>query len=694
MGISSDAIRNVALVGHGGSGKTTLTEHLLYRGGVIGKAETVESGKTVSDYMEEEVGHGFSVHTSLSSLGWKDHKINLLDTPGAADFVGEVVTAFRAAETALVVINGRAGVQIETIKLWRRLNNRNKPRIAFVNRMNEDRASYATCISDLQDKFQLPMVPITIPMGEGTDFRGVINLIEMKAYFTPESGAREKSGDIPQEYMATANEYHARMIETAALGDDELTEKYLETEDLTIDQARKGLMEGLRDNRIVPVLSGAGLLGSGIESLLNFLVTAAPSPAGLDEVAIGEDDEHGEQHIPINVSRPFSGYIFKTTIDQFSGKLSFLKVVTGKLFPDGEATKYGEGRKERFSKVYSAVGKKLVEETEVVAGDLCVVTKVASAHTNDTFHDPAFPVHYKPLALPQPVFSVAITGESKKDEDKIGEQLARMVEQDHTLRLEFNPETRENVFSGMGELHINLILDQLREKQKIGVQTKVPRVAYRETITKKSSATYRHKKQTGGHGQFGEVAINVRPIERGQHYEFANIIKGGSVSKGYIPGIEKGFHEAMESGVLANYPVVDVGIELYDGKEHAVDSSEMAFKMAARGALRDAMEKAGPVLLEPVMSLKVFVDEQYLGDVLSDLSTKRARVLGQESLGGGIIEIDAEVPQAEMLRYAIDLKSITSGTGGFEMEFNHYSPISGKIAQDVISAAQEEAAAS
>jgi elongation factor G len=352
-----------------------------------------------------------------------------------------------------------------------------------------------------------------------------------------------------------------------------------------------------------------------------------------------------------------------------------------------------EGKKDKVSKIYTMLGKKLEEVPELVAGDIGVLSKLALAATNDSFCTSDNVVTYKALQLPMPVHSVAINAGAKKDEDKLSDALARFVEEDKTFQVNFNPETKETVVSGMGELHINNVLSRIKDNQKIDIETRPPKVAYRETINGNAEATYRHKKQSGGHGQFGEVSIKIRPLQRGEQYDFANEIKGGSVSKGYVPGIEKGFHEAMEEGIVAGYPVVDVGITLVDGKEHPVDSSEMAFKMAARGALKDAMKKAKPTLLEPVMSLKVFIEEQYLGDVLSDLSSRRGRVQGQHQLGGGIVEIDALVPRAELLKYSIDLRSITSGTGGFEMEFDHYEPISGKIADDVIKQAEAEAVA-
>ncbi|MFW5684813.1 MAG: elongation factor G [Spirochaetota bacterium] len=691
MSITTDSIRNVAVAGHGATGKTALVESILFSAGVIDRAETIESGKTVSDFTDEEVSNKFSIHSSLVHLTWDDHKMNLLDTPGASDFVGEVVAAFRAAESAMMVVGARAGVQIETIKLWRRLEQRGMPRFVFVNKMDEERADFAAVLTDLSEKFDRTFVPVVIPVGSGADFQGVVNLIEMKAYMTPAAGEKEKAVDIPAEMQSAVDEAHEVLIGAAAEGDEELEMKYLEEETLNLDEVRRGLAEGLRANKIVPVLCGSALQGSGMASLLNFIANNAPSPEGAEEVVV--DSDNNESTTTITQDSSFSALVFKTSIDQFSGKLSYIKVMTGVLNGDTELYNTREQKKDRAGKLFTPLGKKLDEVSEIVAGDIGVMSKVATAQTNDTYATPDNPVHFRPLQLPQPVHSVAIEAVNRKDEDKLGQMISRMTDEDKTFLVRFNPETKETVASGMGELHLNMILDKIRETQKIEIDTKVPKVAYRETIQSGADPEYTHKKQSGGHGQYGRVVIKIKPLERGQQYAFENLIKGGAVSRGYIPGIEKGLHEAMESGVLAGYPVVDVGIDLLDGKEHPVDSSEMAFKLAARGALNDAMEKAKPTLLEPVMNLNVFIEDQYLGDVLGDLSGRRGRVMGQEQLGGGIIEIKAQVPQAELLRYAIDLRSITSGTGGFELEFDHYSPISGKIADDVIAAAKAEAEA-
>lgn len=688
MAVSTDSLRNLAIAGHGTTGKTSLVENLLFAGGKISKPEPVESGRTVSDYTEEEIEAKLSIHAAVSNLQWNDTKINLIDTPGSPDFVGEVVAALRVSEAGLVVIGGRDGVQIETIKIWRRLDDREMPRMVFVNKMDEERADFAAALDDLSTKFDKTFVPVVIPIGSGPDFRGVVSLIDMKAYMTPDAGGKEAAVDIPDDMQAAVEEARATLIASAAEGDEELEMKYLEEEELTPEEIKAGLKAALRDNKVVPVLCGAATLGTGSAALLDFVSLVAPSPAGVTETAL--DDDGNEIPHPITSDAPFSGFIFKTTIDQFSGKLSFIKIVTGTLGSDSEFVVPRDQKKEKISKVHTVVGKKLEDVDSAEAGDIVVVAKLASGATNDTVCAQEKMLNLKPVQFPQPVHSVAFEAGSKKDEDKLSQFLQRYTEEDPTFIMRFNPETKETVLSGMGELHINMVLDRIREKQKIAVETRVPKVAYRETITKNADATYRHKKQSGGHGQFGEVAIRVAPLPRGEQYSFENVIKGMAVSKGYVPGIEKGLHEAMETGILAGYPVVDVGVTLYDGKEHPVDSSEMAFKMAARGALKEAMSKAKPALLEPVMNLEVFVDEQYLGDVLSDLSSRRGRVLGQEPIGGGIQLIKAQVPQAELLRYSIDLRSITSGTGGFEMEFDHYSPISGKVADDIIKAAEAE----
>lgn len=689
MSVTSTDLRNVAIVGHNGTGKTSLMEQLLYYGKVISKVETVESGKTTSDFTEEEIKKQISIHTSLANLDWDGKCLNILDTPGYSGFIGEAICGFRATEASLMVVDARDGAQIETIKLWRRLDNRNKPRAVFINKMDRDRASYTNVINDLREHFDATFVPTFIPMGNGENFKGIINLIEDKAYFFKENEL-ETVGEIPQEYKEYEETYREQLIEYAAEGADDLIEKYFDEGTLGPEDIRRGLREGLADNRVVPVFCGATMKGSGIISLLNFIAHNFPSP--IDQIEWINDEDGQQQDMKITEDGYASAYVFKTTIDQFSGKLSFLKVASGTLTTDMEMYNPELKKKEKIGKVYRAVGKKLIETDKLIAGDIGIIAKSNISSTNCTLlqnlNEQKFT--FKPLALPHPIYSLAISTDDKKSADKLNESLHKICEEDLTFQTKFNEETKESVIMGMGDVHLQMILDKISEKQKIAIHTKLPKIAYRETINKKSGIVeYAHKKQSGGHGQYGKVLIEIEPLERGLEYEFVNSIKGGSVSKGYIPGIEKGLHEKMSEGFLAKYPLVDIRINLVDGKEHPVDSSEMAFKLAAKGALDLALEKANVSLLEPFMNVKVFVDNQYLGDILSDLSSKRGRVTGQKEFGQ-LQEVDAQVPQSEMLNYAIDLKSMTSGTGSYEVEFSHYETLTGRNADNVIAASKEE----
>jgi len=686
MSFTTADIRNISLVGHGSTGKTSLLEQMLYVGGVIPKAELPDTGKSVSDHTDEEIGRKISIHTTMAGIEWHKKQINILDTPGVADFVGEVVSAYRATESSIVLVDASDGVQIETIKLWRRLNNRKMPRMVFINKLDKVRANFDTVFDDLNEKFDKTFVPVTIPIGNGADYKGIVNLIENKAYLVHDSGETDHGVEIPADMHDTVEEYRLKLIESAAEGDDDLIEKYFEEGTLSPEDIRLGLKEGLQSYKIVPVLCGSSLNNNGVTSLLNFISNIAPSPACYTEKAVGNDSE--DIDVTISQDEKFSSFVFKTSIDQFSGKLSFIKVVSGILTSDTEVYNVREGKKEKNSKIYRAVGKKLIEVKELPAGDIGVLVKLDTVKTNDSLCSSDNLIHFKQLALPHPIYAIAVSAASKKEEDKLNEFLHRASEEDLTFKMEFNKETKENVISGMGELHLGIILNRIIEKQKIAVEKRTPKIAYREAITKSSESEYAHKKQSGGHGQYGKVLMSIKPLPRGKHFEFINAIKGGSISKGYMPGIEKGILEAMSEGFLAGYPIADVQATIVDGKEHPVDSSEMAFKLAGKGALKVALEKAGVKLLEPIMKLRVYVNNTYLGDILSDLSSKRARVLGQEDLGGGIIEVDAEVPQAEMLRYSIDIKSITSGTGSFDIEFDHYSTISGKIADAVIKEAK------
>jgi elongation factor G len=685
MSYTSDLVKNVSIAGHGGTGKTTLFEHLLFAGGVIPRAEPVESGKTVGDSTPEEIERKISIHAALAHIERNGKKLNFFDTPGSSDFTGDVILSFRASEFALLTVDGRAGVQIETIKLWRNLEDRQKPRGIFITKMDDERADFEKALGDIKEKFKVDPVPVSIPMGAGAGFQGVIDVLNEKAYTVQNDGTVEKEGPVPEAYREAAAAARERLIEAAADGDDTLMEHYIDKGSLDAEEMHTGLIEALAEHKFVPAFAGVALKNSGLIPLLDFIADIGPDPRTARDRGFTADN--AEQDISIDPEKPLAALVIKTTYDQFSGKLSWIKVFCGKLAADSEAYNVSENKKERIGKLYICQGKKLEEVRELFAGDVGIVAKSATLKTNDTLSAGDGSVNFVHLRLPEPVHSVAVNAVQKKDEDKLGEFLIRAAEEDKTFRYHFNTETKETVISGMGELHVGIILDKIKQNQKIEVETHVPRVAYRETITKKAAAEYTHKKQTGGHGQYGKVVLNIGPLGRGEGYKFINAIFGGAVPKNYIPGVEKGIAEGMARGTMAGYPVVDVEVSIVDGKYHPVDSSELSFKLASRNAFREAMKQAGPTLLEPIMNLTVFVEEKYLGDVMSDLSGKRGKILGQDA-AGGIGEIRAQVPQAELLRYSIDLRSITSGTGSFSVEFDHYAPISGKIADDVIKAAE------
>jgi elongation factor G len=685
MSYTTDLIKNVSIAGHGGTGKTTLFEHLLFAGGVIPRAETVESGKTIGDSTPEEIERKISIHTALAHIERGGKKINFFDTPGSSDFTGDVILSFRASEFALLTVDSRAGVQIETIKLWRNLEGRQKPRGLFITKMDDERADFNRILDDIKEKFRVDAVPVTIPMGAGAGFKGVIDVLNEKAWLVQADGSLEQEGPIPDEYREAAAAARERLIEAAADGDDALMEHYIDKGSLDAEEMHRGLIEALAEHKFVPAFAGVALKNSGLIPFLDFVADIGPDPRTASDRGLSA--EGTEQEVSIDPEKPFSALVIKTVYDQFSGKLSWVKIISGKLAADSEAFNVSENKKERVGKLYTCQGKKLEELRELFAGDVGIITKSATLKTNDTLNAGDGGLNFVHLRMPEPVHSVAVNAVQKKDDDKLGEFLLRATEEDKTFRYHFNTETKETVISGMGELHVNIILDKIKQNQKIEVETHIPRVAYRETITKKASAEYTHKKQTGGHGQYGKVVLDIGPLGRGEGYKFTNAIFGGAVPKNYIPGVEKGIAEGMARGTMAGYPVVDVEVSIVDGKYHPVDSSELSFKLASRNAFREAMKQANPTLLEPVMNLTVFVEEKYLGDVMSDLSGKRGKILGQDAVGG-IGEIRAQVPQAELLRYSIDLRSITSGTGSFSVDFDHYAPISGKIADDVIKAAE------
>jgi len=680
MSVPTDRIRNVALIGHSGTGKTTLMEQILVHGGVVSK---FDPGKSVSDCTEEEIARKISIYSAFAHVGWDGCKVNLIDTPGSGDFIGEVVTGLGAAECAVVVVGADVGVQIETAKLWRRLERDGTPRIVFVNGMDKEHADFDSALEDLGRTFGGTFAPLTVPVGAGNSFEGIVDVLGRRALLRSRGGG----APIPDGMEGAVEERRQALMEGAAEGDDVLMEKYLEDEALSDEEILRGLTAAVAAGQVFPVLAGSARHDVGIPPLLDAIVRTVPSPAGATVQADGTGQTIERS---IDPSGPTSAQVLKTSVDQYAGRLSFVKVITGGLRSDADLICARTGAKIRLTKLSTRQGEKLEDVQELSAGDIGVLNKLADVATCDTLHAPDGAVAYVPLDFPRPVHALALRTASKQDEDKLSEIIGRTADADPTFRVRYDGETRETVVAAIGELHLAVVLGRIRDGHKIEVETELPRVAYRETINKAAAAEYQHKKQTGGHGQYAKVSLEIKPLPRGEQFRFENGVVGGAISRGYIPGVEKGVLQAMESGVLAGYPVVDVEAKVIDGREHSVDSSELAFKLAAREATKAALAQARPVLLEPVFDLVVLSEDQYLGDILSDLSSRRGRVLGQEPIGT-LQEIRAQVPQAEMLRYSIDIKSMTSGTASFETTFSHYSPITGKVAEDVIARAKQAA---
>jgi len=686
---TTDQIRNVAILGHGSTGKSTLFDAMLLMGGKIDKIGNPADGTLTSDYDDEEKTRQISIRSALGFVELDDVKINIIDTPGMSDFIGEARAALQVAEAAILVVDAVDGVQIETEKAWRYLAEKNIPRIIFINRMDKERAGFQKTIDNLTSHLGAKVAPLCMPLGEGLELKGVVDLLEMKALVPKADGKGVSSSDVPADLKPSAESLRNSLLELAAEGEDELIEKFLEGVELTTEEIRRGITTQLKAAKLHPVICGSSMKSIGIRNLLNVIRAFVPAPeTGREIDGHGMGDRESVKTLKCGSDQPFAGVVWKTYIDQYAGRFTYLKTLSGELLPDTEALNSTRNSKERISKIYTMIGNKQVDMPKITCGDIGVIVKLEKTITRDTLCDTKNSVVLPIIDLPNPVFSYAIEAGKKGEEDKIGQILGRITDENPTITYAFNAETKQTVLSGMGEMQLDMILKSMREKNKLEVLTSEPRVAYRETITKKAEAQYRHKKQSGGHGQFGEVYIRVEPLPRGGGYEFVNAIGGGVIPKQYIPGCEKGFKEGMEEGVLAKFPVVDIKVELYFGSYHDVDSSEMSFKIAGRQAMKKGMEAAGPILLEPIMEVDVYVDKDFMGDILNDINGRRGRVLGMgakdEHDNSGISVVKANVPLAEMLRYSIDLRAMTSGKATFDMKFSHYDPISGKIAEKVI----------
>lgn len=679
---STDAIRNVALVSHGGVGKSTLVEALLHVTGATTRMGKIEDGTTVSDFDDEEVRRGISLYTSIIPIEYKDCKINVLDTPGFLDFIGEVISGLRVADGAIVLIDSVSGVEVGTEITWQYCDQFNLPRIAVINKMERDNANFQRALASLQEFSPVRVIPIQLPWGEKQNFQGVIDLLNMKAY----KGSSKDPVDIPADYQDAAESARMTLIEAAAEGDDTLLEKYLETGELSDEEIRQGLRSVVRNRSFIPVMVASGQNEIGLIPLLDTITDLIPSPAEAGPAVATTRD--GETELQPNDAGPLAAYVWKTTADPFVGKLTFFRVYSGTVHSDSRIWNQNKGVEERLGQVSVMRGKEAISVRVVHTGDLGVVPKLAETTTGNTMSDRGNPITLPVPEYPGALYQVAVTPKTQIDSAKISPTLTRLIEEDPTLSWHNEPATSQTILQGMGDQHIDVVIRRAETKFQTSMLTEEPRVPYREAITKKGQAMYRHKKQTGGSGQFGEVHLRVEPIEE-TDFEFVNDVFGGAISSSYMPAIEKGIRNVMKEGIMAGFPISNVKVSVFDGKEHPVDSKPIAFEIAGREAFKLAFHDAGPVLFEPVMLVQINVPEANMGDVMGDLNTRRARIQGMNS-ERGISVVTAHVPLAEMLRYTTQLRSMTGGRGYFSMEFDHYEILPSHLAQEVIEARQRE----
>lgn len=658
-----------------------LAEACLHFAGVTTRLGKIEDGTTVSDFDDEESRRGISVYTSVLPVEYKNAKINLLDTPGYTDFVGEMISALRVADSALVLVDAVSGVEVGTEVAWDYCDQFNLPRCVVINKMNRENADFKKALASIENFSDKRMLPIQLPWGEKHDFTGVIDLLSMKAY----KGDGSEAVEIPAEYKEEADAGHMTLVEAAAEGTDELMEKYFEVGDLTGDEIQTGLRNAILEGAFVPVFVSAGAAEIGIAPLLNAIVGLLPSPA--DMPAVEAQGAAGVEELTASDAGPLAMYVWKTTADPFVGKQTFFRVQSGLLTSDIRLWNPAKETEERIGSIYIARGKEMIGIKNIHAGDIGTVPKLNDTATGDTLCDKGHPLILPKPEYPHALYRVAIHPKTQADSTKISPSLTRLCEEDMTLSWMNDPATRQTVLQGMGDQHIDVAIRRAQNKLQVSLETELPKVPYREAIRGEGDARYRHKKQSGGSGQFGEVALRVSPSE--EDFEFKNDIFGGSISSSYLPAIEKGIRNTMKDGILAGYPINNVKVSVYDGKEHPVDSKPVAFEIAGRGAFKQACLQAGPILLEPIMNVRVTVPEENMGDVMGDFNSRRGRVQGMETEKGRSV-VTAQVPLAEMQRYTTELRSMTGGRGVFTMEFDRYDTVPSHVAEGIIAAAKKE----
>jgi elongation factor G len=680
-----DKIRNVAVIAHGGAGKTSLVEAMLFDSGSIDRLGRVDDGTTTTDSEPEEIARKITIISSPAFCNWNGSRINLVDTPGFINFIEDTRGCLRAVDGAIVIVSALSGVKAETQKIWKYASEFELPRMIFINKMDKENANFPRALDEVEKAFGKDALPLQLPIGSGESFSGVVDLLKMKA-FTFDSGKAEES-EIPSGMMPEAEEYRKKLIEKIAESDDALLERYLEGGALSDEEIVKGVKEGALTKKFLPVTCGSALRNIAIPQLLDMVLLCLPSPAGMAGIRPikGSNPKDGKEieRKPLQ-TEPLSAYVFKTIADPFAGRLSIFRVYSGSLKADSNVLNATTGAKERIGQVFYLLGKKQVSAQTIGTGEIGVVAKLKETFTGDTLTDEAHPIVFDKVKFADPIIAYAIASKNKGDEDKVGTGLHRILEEDPTLRFQRDEETKEMLLSGMGQVHLEVTLDRLKRKFGVEVLMKTPKVPYRETIKVGTRAQGRYKKQSGGRGQYGDCWLEVEPLPRGGGYEFADKIVGGVIPQQYRPAVEKGVVETMKDGVIAGYPLVDIRVALYDGSYHTVDSSEMAFKIAGSMALRKAVQDAKPILLEPIMKVEVITPDDTLGAVIGDLNSKRGRVQGVEPQAGGNQKINAQVPMSEMLTYANQLTSFTSGRGMYSMEFSHYEELPSHLTQKII----------
>lgn len=675
-----DKIRNVAIVSHGGAGKTSLSEAFLFNAGAVTRLGKVDDGTATTDFEPEEVKRKVTISSALAPCEWKEHKINFIDTPGYSDFVAEVKSALRAADSALVVMCAAAGVEVETEKVWQYADDLGIPRIAFINKMDRENANFENVLETMKVRFGNNVVPLQLPIGAEDSFKGIIDLVKMKAYVPHEA-------DIPTDMLETAQLARMTLMEAAAETDDDLLAKYLDGEELTDDEVYAGLIKGISQTKIYPVFCGSSFKNMGIPFVLDACLSYLPSPA--DKMIKGSHP-HTKAELTRKASDPFAALVFKTTADPFVGRLSFIRVFAGQLKPDSTIYNASKDKTERIGNIFTMKGKHQELLSVANSGDIVVVAKMQETGTGDTLSDKDKPVLFEPIDFPKPMYTMCLEAKNKGDEDKIGNALHRLMDEDHTFRTVKHPETHQLLVYGMGELHLDIMAERMKRKFGVDVKLGQPKVPYRETIRGSVKVEGKHKKQSGGHGQYGHVWINLDPLASGGDFEFVDSIFGGSVPRQYIPAVEKGVRETLSNGILAGFPVVDVKVTLLDGSYHTVDSSEMAFKVASALAIKKGVMQAKPVILEPICNVEITIPEGSMGDIIGDLNTRRGRIQGMEPIGKGLGIVRAQVPQSELFTYSMNLRSITQGRGWFDMNFSHYEELPQRMAEQIIAAVKKD----